>query len=78
MVDGSSITRIIHLKAAHLGPDELLVAAKIGVAPQLSIEDLATAINEAEARIRTAVPIARSIYLEPDLVGAPATSLAKE
>lgn len=77
LVDGSAITSIIHLKAAHLGPDELLVAAKIGVAPELSIEDLATAINEAEGRIRTAVPIARSIYLEPDLHRAPAEPLAK-
>ncbi len=74
MVDGSAITRIIHLKAAHIGPDELLVAAKIGVAPALSIEELAKAINEAEARIRAAVPIARSIYLEPDLFSTSADS----
>lgn len=74
MVDGSAITRIIHLKAAHIGPDELLVAAKIGVAPALSVEELAKAINEAEARIRAAVPIARSIYLEPDLFSPSADS----
>lgn len=74
MVDGSAVTRIIHLKAAHIGPDELLVAAKIGVAPALSVEELAKAINEAEARIRAAVPIARSIYLEPDLFSPSADS----
>ena len=74
MVDGSAVTRIIHLKAAHIGPDELLVAAKIGVDPALSVEELAKAINEAEARIRAAVPIARSIYLEPDLVSTSADS----
>jgi cation diffusion facilitator family transporter len=74
MVDGSAVTRIIHLKAAHIGPDELLVAAKIGVAPALSVKELAKAINEAEARIRAAVPIARSIYLEPDLFSPSADS----
>lgn len=74
MVDGSAVTRIIHLKAAHIGPDELLVAAKIGVAPALSVKELAKAINEAEARIRAAVPIARSIYLEPDVFSPSADS----
>ncbi len=72
LVDGSVITRIIHLKTTYLGPDELLVAAKIGVVPELSVADLAKAINEAESRVRAAVPIARSIYLEPDLYRTPA------
>ncbi len=68
LVDDVAITSIIHLKAAHIGPDELLVAAKIGVAPGLSVDQLATAIDAAEKRVRAAVPIARSIYLEPDLL----------
>ena len=72
LVDGSAVTRVIHLKTVHLGPDELLVAAKIGVAPDLSVAQLATAINDAEGRIRDAVPIARTIYLEPDLYRTPA------
>lgn len=67
LVDGAAVTRVIHLKTLHLGPDELLVAAKIGMAPGLSVVDLAQAIDAAETRVRAAVPIARSIYLEPDL-----------
>ncbi|MDQ0756893.1 cation diffusion facilitator family transporter [Arthrobacter sp. B3I4] len=60
-------TTIIHLKTLHLGPDELLVAAKISVGAADSGRDIAAAIDAAEARIRAAVPTARQIYLEPDL-----------
>jgi cation diffusion facilitator family transporter len=60
-------TGLIHLKTLHLGPEELLVAAKIGVGRAESGQDIARAIDDAEARIREAVPIARVIYLEPDV-----------
>lgn len=58
---------IIHMKTLHLGPDELLVAAKIAVERADTAADVAVAINTAETRIREAVPIARVIYLEPDI-----------
>ena len=61
------LERVIHLRTMHLGPDELLVAAKIATAPGSSARDIATAIDDAEARIRASVPIARVIYLEPDI-----------
>ncbi|MCX2747409.1 cation diffusion facilitator family transporter [Arthrobacter sp. MI7-26] len=60
-------TRIIHLKTMHLGPEELLVAAKISVGAADTGQAIAKAIDDAELRIRTAVPIARVIYLEPDV-----------
>jgi divalent metal cation (Fe/Co/Zn/Cd) transporter len=60
-------TDIIHLKTMHLGPEELLVAAKIGIGRTDSGQDIAKAIDAAEIRIREAVPIARVIYLEPDV-----------
>ncbi|MEV8041199.1 cation diffusion facilitator family transporter [Arthrobacter sp. NPDC080082] len=60
-------TGIIHLKTMHLGPEELLVAAKISVGAADSGREIAAAIDAAEARIREAVPTARLIYLEPDL-----------
>jgi cation diffusion facilitator family transporter len=60
------VRRIIHLRTMHLGPDELLVAAKVELdAP--SIPAVAKAIDVIEARIRAVVPIARVVYLEPDL-----------
>ncbi len=60
-------TSIIHLKTLHLGPEELLVAAKISVGAADSGREIAAAIDAAESRIREAVPTARLIYLEPDL-----------
>jgi cation diffusion facilitator family transporter len=60
-------TGIIHLKTLHLGPEELLVAAKITVGAAETGLDIAKLIDAAEERIRTAVPIARVIYLEPDV-----------
>lgn len=60
-------TRIIHLKTMHLGPEELLVAAKISISHSDTGREVAAAIDAAETRIRDAVPTARVIYLEPDL-----------
>jgi cation diffusion facilitator family transporter len=61
-----NVESIIHMRTLHLGPEELLVAAKIAISPGLSADDLVAAINGAEQAIRTAEPIARVIYLEPD------------
>ncbi|MGW4946744.1 cation diffusion facilitator family transporter [Actinoplanes sp. NPDC004185] len=64
---GPGVERIIHMKTLHLGPEELLVAAKIAVQPSELAADVARHINETESRIREALPIARVIYLEPDI-----------
>ncbi len=71
--DGS-VPRIIHMRTLHLGPDELLVAAKIAVPEGSTASDIATAINGAENRVRAAVPEARVIYLEPDIYDADAAA----
>ncbi|GGR25669.1 cation diffusion facilitator family transporter [Streptomyces netropsis] len=73
-VDGESVTRVIHMRTLHLGPEELLVAAKIAVPAESSAAQVAAAIDAAEARIREAVPIARVIYLEPDIYDADAAA----
>lgn len=64
---GDGVASVIHLKTLHLGPEELLVAAKIEVTATADAASITRAIDAAEARVRTAVPIARVIYLEPDL-----------
>lgn len=64
---GEGVERVIHMKTMHLGPEELLVAAKIAVPSARQATDVAAAIDAAEMRIREAVPIARVIYLEPDI-----------
>jgi len=61
------VRRVIHMKTQHLGPEELLVAAKVELDPGLSFEDVAATINAAEANVRAAVPAARVIYVEPDV-----------
>ena len=65
--DGEEVERVIHMRTLHMGPDSLLVAAKIAVRPCDRAETVAAGIDAAERRVRAAVPIARTIYLEPDL-----------
>ncbi len=67
LVDDETVTGVIHMRTLHLGPEELLVAAKIAVRHDDTAGEVARAIDEAETRIREAVPIARVIYLEPDI-----------
>jgi cation diffusion facilitator family transporter len=64
---GPGVERVIHLRTMHLGPEELLVAAKLAMPPDATLLDVARAIDGAERRVRAAVPAARVIYLEPDL-----------
>jgi cation diffusion facilitator family transporter len=64
---GPGVERIIHLRTMHLGPDELLVAAKVAMPAGATLPQVAQAIDDAEARVRAAVPSARVMYLEPDL-----------
>jgi cation diffusion facilitator family transporter len=64
---GPSPVSVIHMKTLHLGPDEILVAAKIAVQRGDTAAEIAESIDAAERRIRDAVPTARAIYLEPDL-----------
>ncbi|GAA4598036.1 cation diffusion facilitator family transporter [Actinoplanes octamycinicus] len=67
VLSGDGIERIIHMKTLHLGPEELLVAMKIAVPRTERAEEVARHIDETEVRIREAVPIARVIYIEPDI-----------
>jgi len=64
---GPEVERVIHLRTLHMGPDSLLVAAKIAVRGAERADAIAAGIDAAERRVRRAAPIARMIYLEPDL-----------
>ena len=61
------VESVIHMKTLYLGPDELMVAAKIAVPRSTRAVDVAAAIDQIESDIRAAVPQARVIYLEPDI-----------
>jgi len=67
---GGEIEKLIHMKTLYLGPDELLVAAKLGFAADKPLGAVAADINTVEKRVRDAVPAARIIYLEPDIYRA--------
>jgi divalent metal cation (Fe/Co/Zn/Cd) transporter len=54
------------MRTEHLGPEEILVGAKIEFSSDLNADELVGALNAAEDRIREAVPTATVIYLEPD------------
>lgn len=62
------ITDVVHLRTQHLSPEDLLIAAKIGVRADATGIDIARAIDAAEARVRAAVPAASMIYLEPTIL----------
>jgi cation diffusion facilitator family transporter len=65
--EGDPVQRVIHIRTQYLGPEELLVAAKVAMVPSITVEDVARSIDTAEQRVRAQVPDARLIYLEPDL-----------
>lgn len=61
------VVRVIHMRTLHLGPEELLVGAKIELTATLDGVGVATAVDTIEHAVRAAVPEARVIYLEPDI-----------
>jgi cation diffusion facilitator family transporter len=73
---GPGVTRVIHLRTLHLGPDELLIAAKVAVPPGGSAQQVAEAIDDAEARVRSVLALDAMIFLEPDIDREPAAAAA--
>ncbi len=67
-VDG--VDSVIHMKTLHLGPEEILVAAKIAVPAAETAAEVAATIDRAEVAIRDAEPMVTALYLEPDIYRA--------
>lgn len=65
--DSPEIDRVVDLRTQHLGPEELLVAAEVDFADDLSADQMPAAIAAVETRLRAAVPAATHVYLEPSL-----------
>jgi cation diffusion facilitator family transporter len=63
----ANVDRLIHLRTQYMGPEDMLVGAKLAFSPEIDLATVAATIDAAEAAVRTAVPAARVIYLEPDL-----------
>jgi cation diffusion facilitator family transporter len=68
LTDEPIIECVIHLRTMHLGPDQLLIAAKVAVSSAETMAHVAPAIDSAEARIRAVVPMDCLIFIEPDLL----------
>ena len=66
-----TVESLIHMKTLYLGPDELMIAAKVAFPKATRLVEIATAIDALEADIRAKIPTARVIYIEPDLYHAP-------
>ena len=67
LASAENVLQVIHLRTEHLGPEDVLVAAKIEFSPHLNMQELATAIDNAEECVRGAYPRARIIFIEPDI-----------
>jgi divalent metal cation (Fe/Co/Zn/Cd) transporter len=67
MLSSPHVVDVIHLRTQHFGPEQLLVGAKVVFKSELTFVELADAINEVERRVRDVVPIARPMYIEPDI-----------
>ena len=65
--DGPEVNRVIHMRTVHMSPESILVAAKIAVRGTDTAAQVAAGIDAAERRVRAAVPIAKTIFLEPDI-----------
>jgi cation diffusion facilitator family transporter len=65
--EGPELARVIHMRTVHMSPDAILVAAKVAVRGTDTAAQVAAAVDTAERRVRAAVPIAKTIYLEPDI-----------
>lgn len=61
------VTHLINLRTEHLGPDDVLVAAKLEFARDLTMAELAAAIDGVESDLRRAYPRAHLVFVEPDI-----------
>jgi cation diffusion facilitator family transporter len=73
ILDSDDVLSIIHRRTQHLGPEHILLAAKVEFRHDMTMHELADAIDAAEVRVRKQVPAATDIYIEPDVYRAPSS-----
>lgn len=67
LLDCKEIDRVVHMKTLYLGPDSIMVGAKISLPATMAMAEVSVIVNLAERRVREIVPRAKVIYLEPDV-----------
>ena len=60
-----AVEQLVSLRTQHLGPDEILVGARVVFRAGLDTAGVAAAIDVVEARVHAAVPAAGPIFVEP-------------
>lgn len=65
IVEHPAVDRVVHARTQYLGPDELLVSARVCFADELGPEAIPVVIGEIEREIRSRVAHAEPIYIEP-------------
>jgi cation diffusion facilitator family transporter len=65
-----AVEEVIHVRTLHIGPDDLMVTAKVRMRPEMHFSEVCEAINRIEANIRERVPTAKTIYIEPAVQGS--------
>ena len=68
IVGTPGVDHVIHIRTEYLGPEQLLVGAKVAFDRHLDIGELAAAVDRVEDAVRAVVPHARPMYAEPDLL----------
>ena len=71
------VRRLIHMRTEHVGPEDILVAAKVEFESGLDVTEVARQIDEVEAAVRAVVPSARLIFIEPDVFRSPMESASE-
>lgn len=66
-LSGGAVERVLHLRTLYLGPEEMMVAAKIAMPAVSTLAAVARETDAAETRVRAAVPEVTLMYLEPDI-----------
>ncbi|ALU23865.1 cation diffusion facilitator family transporter [Cutibacterium acnes] len=67
LIHSDGVDSVIYMKTVHLGPETILLAAKIAVDPTDSAFEVARIIDNAEASVRAAEPLVGPLFLEPDI-----------
>ena len=62
-----SVQRLIALRTQHVGPDAVIVNAKVEFDPALTMIRLAEVVNQLEEQLRAAEPKSLTIFIEPDV-----------
>ncbi|MGO1385873.1 MAG: cation diffusion facilitator family transporter [Arachnia sp.] len=61
------VERVIHFKTLHLGPEQIMLGAKVAVDVADSAAEVAALIDRAESAVRAAVPMVTVTFIEPDI-----------